>query len=141
MTNDDLQHKYDSLVREYCTLMDENHKLKGEQNAKQTSEYNSLVREYCNLQEENKKLKENFTHLKGKGYLKMTETKDDLKIQVKVILVFIVLCISGMVLGTYIFDATSYTFTGISIFCFFLWSFIGCARVANKLHKQLQGKE
>ena len=141
MTNDDLQQKYDSLVREYCKLMDENHKLKGEQNAKQTSEYNSLVREYCNLQEENKKLKENFTHLKGKGYLKMTETKDDLKIQVKVIMVFIVLCISGMIGGAYIFDATSYTATGIIIFCFFLWLFIGCVRVANKLHKQLQGKE
>ena len=98
MNNDDLQQKYDSLVREY-------------------------------------------THLNGKGCLKMTETKDDLKIQLKVILVFIVLCICGMVLGTYIFDATSYTFTGISIFCFFLWSFIGCARVANKLHKQLEGKE
>lgn len=141
MTNDDLQQKYDSLVREYCKLMDENHKLKGEQNAKQTSEYNSLVREYCNLQEENKKLKENFTHLNGRGCLKMNETKDDLKIQVKVIMVFIVLCISGMIGGAYIFDATSYTATGIIIFCFFLWSFIGCARVANKLHKQLQDKE
>ena len=119
MTNDDLQQKYDSLVREYCNLMDENRKLKSEIN------YTELTG----------------THLNGRGFLNMTETKDDLKIQVKVILVFIVLCISGMVLGTYIFDATSYTFTGISIFCFFLWSFIGCARVANKLHKQLQGKE
>lgn len=119
MTNNDLQQKYDSLVREYCRLMDENRKLKGEKN------YTELTG----------------THLNGKGYLKMNETKDDLKIQVKVILVFIVLCISGMVLGTYIFDATSYTFTGISIFCFFLWSFIGCARVANKLHKQLQDKD
>lgn len=115
MTNDDLQQKYDSLVREYCTLMDENRKLKGERNY-------------------------TVTHLNGRGCLKMTETKDDLKIQVKIILVFLVLCICGMVLGGYIFDATSYTFTGISIFCFFLWSFIGCARVANKLHKQLQGK-
>ena len=97
MNNDDLQQKYDSLVREY-------------------------------------------THLNGRGCLKMTETKNDLKIQVKVIFVFIVLCLSGMVLGTYIFDATTYTFTGISVFCFFLCSFIGCARVANKLHKQLQGK-
>ena len=141
MTNDDLQQKYDSLVREYCKLMDENRKLKGEHNAKRQSEYNFLVEKFCDLQEENKKLKENFTHLNGRGFLNMNETKDDLKIQVKVILVFIVLCISGMVLGTYIFDATTYTFTGISIFCFFLWSFIGCARVANKLHKQLQGKE
>ena len=32
MTNDDLQQKYDSLVREYCKLMDENRKLKGERN-------------------------------------------------------------------------------------------------------------
>jgi len=110
MTNDDLQQKYDSLVREYCKLMDENRKLTG-------------------------------THLNGRGCLKMTETKDDLKIQVKVILIFTVLCICGMVLGAYIFDATTYTFTGIGVFCFFLWSFIGCARVANKLHKQLQGKE
>ena len=105
MNNDDLQQKYDSLVRE---------------------------RNYTEL---------TGTHLNGRGCLKMTETKDDLKIQIKVILIFIVLCISGMVLGTYIFDATSYTFTGISIFCFFLWSFVGCARVANKLHKQLQDKE
>ena len=119
MTNDDLQQKYDSLVREYCTLMDENRKLKGERN------YTELTG----------------IHLNGRGCLKMTETKDDLKIQVKVILIFTVLCICGMVLGTYIFNATSYTFTGISIFCFFLWSFIGCARVANKIHKQLQGKE
>jgi len=140
--NDDLQQKYNHLMTEYVNLMDENRNLKGKQNAKQTSEYNSLVREYCKLQEENKNLKqENFTLLNGRGYLKMNETKDDLKIQVKVILVFIVLCISGMVLGAYIFDATTYTFTGISIFCFFLWSFIGCARVANKLHKQLQDKE
>ena len=119
MTNDDLQQKYDSLVREYCTLMDENRKLKGERN------YTELTG----------------VHLNGRGCLRMNETKDDLKIQVKVILVFIVLCICGMVLGTYIFDATSYTATGIIIFCFFLWLFIGCARVANKLHKQLQGKE
>lgn len=132
MTNDDLQQKYDSLVREYCRLMDENRKLKGERNANQTSEYNSLVKEYCKLHEENKKVK---------GYLDMNETKNDLRIQLKVIFVFIVLCLSGMVLGTYIFDATSYTFTGISIFCFFLWSFIGCARVARKLHKQLQDKD
>ena len=34
MTNDDLQQKYDSFVLEYCKLMDENRKLKGEQNAK-----------------------------------------------------------------------------------------------------------
>lgn len=129
MNNDDLQQKYDSLVREYCKLMDENRKLKGEQNAKQTSEY------------ENKNLQKNFTDLNGRGYLNMTETKDDLKIQVKVIFVFIVLCICGMVLGSYIFDATTYTFTGISIFCFFLWSFIGCAKVANKIVKQLQDKE
>lgn len=119
MNNDDLQQKYDNLVREYCTLMDKNRKLKGERN------YTELTG----------------THLNSRGYLKMTETKDDLKIQVKVILVFIVLCICGMVLGGYIFDATSYTATGIIIFCFFLWSFIGCARVANKLHKQLQDKE
>ena len=119
MTNDDLQQKYDSLVREYCTLMDENRKLKGERNDTELTG----------------------TRLNGRGCLKMTETKEDLKIQVKVILVFIVLCLSGMVLGTYIFDATTYTFTGISVFCFFLWSFIGCARVANKLHKQLEGKE
>ena len=132
MNNDDLQQKYNSLVREYCKLMDENRKLKGERNANQTSEYNSLVKEYCKLHEENKKVKE---------YLNMTETKDDLKIQVKVIMVFIVLCISGMIGGAYIFDATSYTATGIIIFCFFLWSFIGCARVANKLHKQLQDKD
>lgn len=132
MNNDDLQQKYNSLVREYCKLMDENRKLKGERNANQTSEYNSLVKEYCKLHEENKKVKE---------YLNMNETKDDLKIQIKVILVFIVLCISGMIGGAYIFDATTYTFTGISIFCFFLWSFIGCARVANKLHKQLQDKD
>ena len=119
MNNNDLQQKYDSLVREYCNLMDENRKLKGERN------YTELTG----------------VHLNGRGYLKMTETKDDLKIQVKVIMVFIVLCISGMIGGAYIFDATSYTATGIIIFCFFLWSFIGCARVANKLHKQLQGKE
>lgn len=141
MNNDDLQQKYNHLMTEYVKLMDENKNLKGKQNAKQTREYNSLVREYCNLQEENKKLKENFTLLNGRGCLKMTETKDDLNIQLKVILVFIVLCLSGMVLGTYIFDATNYNFTGISIFCFFLWSFIGCARVASKLHKQLQDKE
>ena len=119
MTNNDLQQKYDSLVREYCRLMDENRKLKGEKN------YTELTG----------------THLNGKGYLKMNETKDDLKIQIKVMLVFIVLCISGMIGGAYIFDATTYTFTGISIFCFFLWSFIGCARVANKIFKQLQGIE
>lgn len=117
--NDDLQQKYNSLVREYSKLMDENRKLKGEKN------YTELTG----------------THLNSKGYLKMNETKDDLKIQVKVILVFIVICISGMVFGTYIFDATTYTFTGIGVFCFFLWCFIGCARVANKLYKQLQGKE
>ena len=117
--NDDLQQKYDSLVREYCNLMDENRKLKGERN------YTELTG----------------VHLNGRGYLKMNETKEDLKIQVKVIMVFIVLCISGMIGGAYIFDATSYTATGIIIFCFFLWSFIGCARVANKLHKQLQDKE
>ena len=141
MNNDDLQQKYDNLVREYCKLMDENRKLKGEHNAKRQSEYNFLVEKFCDLQEENKKLKENFTHLNGRGCLKMNETKDDLKIQVKVILVFIVLCLSGMIGGAYIFDATSYTATGIIIFCFFLWSFIGCARVANKIIKQLQDKE
>ena len=119
MNNDDLQQKYDSLVREYCTLMDENRKLKGEKN------YTELTG----------------THLNGRGCLKMNKTKDDLKIQVKVILVFIVLCLSGMIGGAYIFDATSYTATGIIIFCFFLWSFIGCARVANKIIKQLQDKE
>ena len=119
MTNNDLQQKYDSLVREYCRLMDENRKIKGERN------YTELTG----------------VHLNGRGCLRLNETKDDLKIQVKVILVFIVLCLSGRIGGAYIFDATSYTFTGISIFCFFLWSFIGRARVASKLHKQLQGKE
>ena len=118
MNNDDLQQKYDNLVREYCKLMDENRKLKGEHNAKRQSEYNFLVEKFCDLQEENKKLKENFTHLNGRGCLKMNETKDDLKIQVKVIMVFIVLCISGMIGGAYIFDATSYTATGIIIFVF-----------------------
>ena len=141
MTNDDLQQKYDNLVREYCKLMDENRKLKKKKKKKRQSEYNFLVEKFCDLQEENKKLKENFTHLNGRGCLKMNETKDDLKIQVKVIMVFIVLCISGMIGGAYIFDATSYTATGIIIFCFFFCSFIGCARVANKLHKQLQDKE
>ena len=138
MNNDDLQQKYDSLVREYCRLMDENRKLK--KKFSELQEENKILEESLyDLQEEN--INENFTHLNGRGYLKMNETKDDLKIQVKVILVFIVLCICGMVTGGYIFDATSYTATGIIIFCFFLWSFIGCARVANKLHKQLQGKE
>ena len=101
--------------------------------------YKHLMTEYVKLMDENRNL--TGTHLNGRGYLKMNETKDDLKIQLKVILVFIVLCLSGMVLGTYIFNATTYTFTGISVFCFFLWSFIGCARVASKLHKQLQEKE
>lgn len=119
MNNDDLQQKYNHLMTEYVKLMDENRNLKGERN------YTELTG----------------THLNGRGYLKMNETKDDLKIQVKVILVFIVLCICGMVLGGYIFDATSYTATGIIIFCFFLWSFIGCAKVANKIVKQLQDKE
>ena len=119
MNNDDLQQKYNSLMREYCKLMDENRKLKGEKN------YTELTG----------------VHLNGRGYLRMSETKDDLKIQVKVILVFTVLCICGMVLGGYIFDATSYTATGIIIFCFFLWSFIGCSRVARKILKQLQDKE
>ena len=101
--------------------------------------YKHLMTEYVKLMDENRNL--TGTHLNGRRCLKMTETKDDLKIQLKVILVFIVLCICGMVLGGYIFDATSYSFTGIGIFCFFLWSFIGCARVASKLHKQLEGKE
>ena len=138
MTNDDLQQKYDSLVREYCRLMDENRKLKGK--FSELQEENKILEESLyDLQEEN--INENFTHLNGRGYLKMNETKDDLKIQVKVILVFTVMCICGMVTGGYIFDATSYTATGIIIFCFFLWSFIGCARVARKIVKQLQDKE
>ena len=138
MNNDDLQQKYDSLVREYCRLMDENRKLKGK--FSELQEDNKILEESLyDLQEEN--INENFTHLNGRGYLKMNETKDDLKIQGKVILVFTVLCICGMVTGGYICDATSYTATGIIIFCFFLWSFIGCARVANKIHKQLQDKE
>lgn len=138
MNNDDLQQKYDSLVREYCRLMDENRKLKGK--FSELQEENKILEESLyDLQEEN--INENFTHLNGRGYLKMNETKDDLKIQVKVILVFTVMCICGMVTGGYIFDATSYTATGIIIFCFFLWSFIGCARVARKIVKQLQDKE
>lgn len=138
MSNEDLQQKYDSLVREYCRLMDENRKLK--EKFSELQEENKILEESLyDLQEEN--INENFTHLNGRGYLKMNETKDDLKIQVKVILVFTVMCICGMVTGGYIFDATSYTATGIIIFCFFLWSFIGCARVARKIVKQLQDKE
>ena len=138
MSNEDLQQKYDSLVREYCRLMDENRKLK--EKFSELQEENKILEESLyDLQEEN--INKNFTHLNGRGYLKMNETKDDLKIQVKVILIFTVLCVLGMILGVYIFDATTYTFTGICIFCFFLWSFIGCARVVNKILKQLQDKE
>ena len=48
MNNDDLQQKYDSLVREYCRLMDENRKLKGK---------------FSELQEENKILEESLYDL------------------------------------------------------------------------------
>ena len=138
MNNEDLQQKYNGLIREYCKLQEENKKLK--KKFSELQEENKILEESLyDLQEEN--INENFTHLNGRGYLKMNETKDDLKIQVKVILVFTVMCICGMVTGGYIFDATSYTATGIIIFCFFLWSFIGCARVARKIVKQLQDKE
>ena len=136
----ELQSKYNSLVREYCNLMDENRKLKDEQNANQTSEYNSLVREYCKLQEENKKLKENFTHLKGKGYLNMNETKDDLKMQLKVLAVFIIISFLGMIGGMFLVDKTYYS-TGIIITLICLWFFIGCIKVVKKITNQLQNKD
>ena len=118
----ELQTKHESLIRAYCKLMDENRKLKDERNANQTSEYNSLVREYCKLQEENKKLKENFTYLKGKGYLNMNETKEDLKMQLKVLAVFIVISLLGMIGGMFLVDKSYYS-TGIIITLICLWFF------------------
>lgn len=137
---EELQIKHESLIREYCNLMDENRNLKGKQNEKQTSEYNSLVREYCKLQEENRKLKENFTYLKGKGYLNMNETKDDLKMQLKVIAVFGIILILGMIGGMFLVDKAYYS-TGIIIALICLWFFIGCFRVAKKNCDQLQNKD
>ena len=136
----ELQIKHESLIREYCNLMDENRKLKDERNANQTSEYNSLVREYCKLQEENKKLKENFTHLKGRGYLNMNESREDLKIQLKVLAVFIIISFLGMIGGMFLVDKAYYS-TGIIIALICLWFFIGCIKVAKKITDQLQNKD
>ena len=136
----ELQIKHESLIRKYCNLMDENRKLKDERNANQTSEYNSLVREYCKLQEENKKLKENFTHLKGRGYLNMNESREDLKIQLKVLAVFIIISFLGMIGGMFLVDKAYYS-TGIIIALICLWFFIGCIKVAKKITDQLQNKD
>lgn len=136
-----LQIKHESLIREYCKLMDENRKLKGERNARQTSEYQSLVNNFCDLQEENKKLNENLTHLKGQGYLLMNKTKDDLKIQINIMLVLILFSVSGIISGLYLIDATSYTNVGIGIAVLFLWFFSGCLKTIRKLVKENENKE
>ena len=108
----ELQTKHESLIHEYCKLMDENRKLKGLYN----------------------------THLKGKDYLIMNESKEDLKIQLKVLAVFGILLLSGMIGGMFLVDKTYYS-TGIIITLICLWLFIGFLRVAKKITNQLQNKD
>lgn len=108
----ELQSKYDSLVREYCNLMDESRKLKGSYN----------------------------THLKGKDYLNMNETKEDLKMQLKVLAVFGIISLSGMIGGMFLVDKSYYS-TGIVIALICLWFFIGCIKVTKKISNQLQNKD
>jgi hypothetical protein len=116
-----LQIKHESLIREYCNLMDENRKLKGEINAKQ--------------------LQGEYTQLSGKGYLIMNKTKDDLKIQINIMLVLILFSVSGIISGLYLIDATSYTNVGIGIAVLFLWFFSGCVKTIRKLVKESENKE
>lgn len=85
-------------------------------------------------------LKENFTHLKGRGYLKMNESKEDLKIQLKVIAVFGIISLSGIIGGMFLVDKSYYS-TGIIIALICLWFFIGCIRVTKKIANQLQNKD
>ncbi len=102
--------------------------------------YDSLVREYCNLMDENRKLKGLYNTHQRKDHLIMNETKDDLKIQLKVIAVFTLLSFSGMIGGMFLVDKTYYS-TGIIITLICLWFSIGCIRVAKKITNQLQNKE
>ena len=108
----ELQTKHESLIREYCKLMDENRKLKGSYN----------------------------THLKGKDYLIMNESKEDLKIQLKVLAVFGIISLLGMIGGMFLVDKTYYS-TGIIITLICLWFFIGCIKVVKKITNQLQNKD
>jgi hypothetical protein len=101
--------------------MDENRKLKGERNAKQ--------------------LQGEYTQLSGKGYLIMNKTKDDLKIQINIMLVLILFSVSGIISGLYLIDATSYTNVGIGIAVLFLWFFSGCVKTIRKLVKEIENKE
>lgn len=112
-----------------------------EQLKKLQSKYNSLVREYCNLMNENRKLKGSYnTHLKGKDYLIMNESKEDLKIQLKVLAVFIIISFLGMIGGMFLVDKTYYS-TGIVIALICLCFFIGCIKVVKKITNQLQNKD
>lgn len=105
------------------------------------TKHESLIREYCKLMDENRKLKSSYnTHLKGKDYLIMNESKEDLKIQLKVLAVFIIISFLGMIGGMVLVDKAYYS-TGIIIALICLWFFIGCIRVTKKIANQLQNKD
>lgn len=103
--------------------------------------HESLIREYCNLMDENRKLKGSYnTHFKGKDYLIMNESKEDLKIQLKVLAVFVIILFLGMIGGMFLVDKAYYS-TGIIITLICLWFLVGCIRVAKKVSNQLENKD
>jgi chromosome segregation ATPase len=103
--------------------------------------HESLIREYCNLMDENRKLKGSYnTHLKGKDYLNMNESKEDLKMQVKVLAVYIIISLLGMIGGMFLVDKAYYS-TGIIITLICFLFFVGCIKVSKKVSNQLENKD
>lgn len=102
--------------------------------------HESLIREYCNLMDENRKLKGSYNTHQGKDYFIMNESKEDLKMQLKVLAFFGIISLVGMIGGMFLVDKSYYS-TGIIIALICLWFFIGCIRVVKKISNQLQNKE
>ena len=70
----------------------------------------------------------------------MNNSKEDLKIQLKVLAVFGFILILGMIGGMFLVDKAYYS-TGIIIALICFWFLIGCFRVAKKICDQLQNKD
>lgn len=80
------------------------------------------------------------THLKGKDYLIMNESKEELKLQLKVIAVFGIISLLGIIGGMFLVDKSYYS-TGIIISLICSCFFVGCIKVARKIVNQLENKD
>jgi hypothetical protein len=70
----------------------------------------------------------------------MNNSKEDLKMQLKVLAVFIIISLLGMIGGMFLVDKSYYS-TGIIITLICLWFGVGCIKVTKKVSNQLENKD